>query len=169
MFTNEDVSRFAGGVIGEEEIRKDMPKWIRRAGNGTIGIWCIEDKITKQRYGTSGLSPLPIEQDDTDWDLLDESIAVDYEVEVGYLLLKSAWGRGIATEAARCMVEFGFEVAQLPEIVAVIDDENQASRNVLNKLGFREMGERRAYAETCVGFRITQAEFRAEFQAEFRS
>lgn len=33
------------------------------------------------------------------------------EVEVGYLLLKSAWGRGFATEGAAALLAYGFDVS----------------------------------------------------------
>lgn len=76
------------------------------------------------------LLPIPIKEDGTDRGLVDESISVNYEVEIGYILKKSAWGRGIATEIATELLKFGFEHGGLPVIVAVIDDDNIASRHM---------------------------------------
>lgn len=38
LWGDEDVTRYAGGVIAAQEIRQNMPKYIRRAGNGGIGL-----------------------------------------------------------------------------------------------------------------------------------
>ena len=57
------------------------------------------------------------------------------ETEVGYLLGKPYWGRGLATEAARESVRFGFEDLGIETIVGVVHPENIASQRVLEKAG----------------------------------
>jgi RimJ/RimL family protein N-acetyltransferase len=57
------------------------------------------------------------------------------ETEVGYLLDKAYWGQGLATEAARASVRFGFEHLELPEIVGIVHPDNVASQRVLEKAG----------------------------------
>jgi len=59
------------------------------------------------------------------------------EVEVGYRLLPEFWGRGLATEAGRAMVEYGFRELGLDRIVGVAAPANKASCRVLEKLGLR--------------------------------
>jgi ribosomal-protein-alanine N-acetyltransferase len=59
------------------------------------------------------------------------------EPELGFALGKRYWGRGIATEVARAATRFGFEVANLDRIRAVVDPENIASWKVLAKIGFQ--------------------------------
>ena len=63
------------------------------------------------------------------------------EVEVFYALDKRYWGQGLATEGARASLRYGFEALQLERIIAAILPENQASRRVLEKSGFRLEGE----------------------------
>ncbi len=58
--------------------------------------------------------------------------------EIGYSLLEEARGRGFATEALVAIVEEAFGQGELEEIQACTVPENQASRNVLNRAGFRE-------------------------------
>ena len=55
------------------------------------------------------------------------------ETEVGYLLDKSYWGKGFATEAARASIEFGFENCRLDHVIALVAPENLASRRVVEK------------------------------------
>jgi len=56
-------------------------------------------------------------------------------VEVGWRLGRKYWGQGYATEAARAALQFGFETANLPEIVALTVPHNERSRAVMAKLG----------------------------------
>lgn len=56
-------------------------------------------------------------------------------VEIGWRLFPSAWGRGIATEAARAGLEYGFETLGLDEIVAFTTLKNSRSTAVMERLG----------------------------------
>ncbi|HEY7851574.1 MAG TPA: GNAT family N-acetyltransferase [Caulobacteraceae bacterium] len=56
-------------------------------------------------------------------------------VEIGWRLARAHWGRGLATEAARAALAFGFERLALPEIVAFTVPANARSRAVMERLG----------------------------------
>ena len=62
-------------------------------------------------------------------------------VEIGWTIGKAHWGRGIATEAARAVIEHGFRRLGLPAIFAIVHEDNAASMRVAQKLGFIEVGE----------------------------
>ena len=59
------------------------------------------------------------------------------ETEVGYVLAKAYWARGLATEAARAIREYGFEKLGFDRLVSVIQPANLASQNVARKNGMR--------------------------------
>lgn len=61
-------------------------------------------------------------------------------IELGYLMRRSSWGKGFATEAAEACMRHGFNNLRFREIIAMTDPENAASRRVLEKIGFRERG-----------------------------
>jgi RimJ/RimL family protein N-acetyltransferase len=63
-------------------------------------------------------------------------------VEVGWRLARGAWGRGIATEAARAAVACAFEEHGMAEIIAIIDPENVRSIRVAEKLGMTPRPDR---------------------------
>jgi RimJ/RimL family protein N-acetyltransferase len=63
-------------------------------------------------------------------------------VEVGWRLAPARWGRGLATEAARASIAFGFERLGLRSIVAVVDARNERSLRVTEKLGMRPGADR---------------------------
>ena len=154
MFTDPDVTKFALGVMSENKIRQKMPIWIRRGGNGCIGIWCISDRDTGEKYGSCALLPLPIDEDDTDWGLVTPDVMPEGDVEVGYFLKQSSWGKGIATEVCRRLLEFAFMHTSLEAVVATIDDDNHKSKNVLLKSGFSYKGRMRAYGADSPHYRI---------------
>jgi GNAT acetyltransferase-like protein len=54
-----------------------------------------------------------------------------------YAVERASWGRGLATEAARAALTYGFDEAGLLRIVAVKRPEHMRSRHVLQKLGMR--------------------------------
>jgi ribosomal-protein-alanine N-acetyltransferase len=62
---------------------------------------------------------------------------------MGYCFAKHAWGRGVATEAARAVMRFGFDDLRLHRVWAGCDPDNVRSRRVLEKLGMRQEGHLR--------------------------
>ncbi|GAB1516569.1 GNAT family N-acetyltransferase [Actinophytocola sp. KF-1] len=61
------------------------------------------------------------------------------DVELGYRLLPSYWGRGLATEGARLLVRRAFAELGLPRVVATTMAVNTGSRRVLEKAGLRHV------------------------------
>ena len=159
MFTDPKVLRFARGIMSEAEIRQDMQVWTRRGGNGCIGIWCITDRDSGEKLGSAALLPMPVDEDETDFDLVIPGQMPDGDVEVGYFLKPSAWGKGYATEACNRVLKMAFEDSPLTEVVATFDAANVASRNVLEKAGFVDRGIMRGYGEDGPSFRITRDEW----------
>jgi RimJ/RimL family protein N-acetyltransferase len=72
-----------------------------------------------------------------------ENNATLREGNIGYVLNRIYWGRGIATEAARAIVRFGFETLNLHRIFATCFPENKASERVLQKCGMSLEGRLR--------------------------
>jgi ribosomal-protein-alanine N-acetyltransferase len=159
MFSDPAVTQYADGVMSESEIRQEISNWTKRGGNGCIGIWCVSNRVTGEKLGSIALLPIPIEEDDTDFSLVVPGEMPDGDIEVGYFLKPSAWGHGYATEVCRRILQFAFEESPLQEVVATFDEENVASRHVLNKAGFGDYGTRRCYGEDGPNFRIIRDEW----------
>lgn len=62
------------------------------------------------------------------------------KAEIGYELAPTYWGRGLATEAARALIDFGFDTLRLHRIAAWCIAENVGSARVLEKLGMHQEG-----------------------------
>lgn len=159
MFTDPEVVEFVCDLMTEEEIRKEMPTWIKRGGNGCIGIWCISDLKTGEKYGSALLLPLPIDEEDTNYDLVVPNEMPKCEVEIGFCLKRSAWGKGFATEACKRLLQFAFEESPLAEVVATFEDENVVSKKVLEKAGLINRGRMWSYGQDGPCYRLTRAEW----------
>lgn len=84
-----------------------------------FGRWAVVLKESSRLIGMAGLKFLPEFGD----------------VDVGYRLLPSFWGMGLATEASQACVIFGFETLKLPRIIGLVDPANVGSVRVLEKSG----------------------------------
>jgi ribosomal-protein-alanine N-acetyltransferase len=62
-------------------------------------------------------------------------------VELLYALLPAYWSRGLATEAARAVLDRGFRGCGLAEIFAGADAPNEASFRVMKRLGLQPFGD----------------------------
>jgi len=69
-----------------------------------------------------------------------------HRAEIGYVIARSAWGRGYATEAARAVVSWAASQRFMHRVWAVVDVENVRSARVLEKIGMTREGTLRAWA-----------------------
>jgi len=73
--------------------------------------------------------------------------------ELGYILHRDHWGKGLVFEAALAVVEYGFAAGGLRRIFADADPDNIGSIRVMEKLGFQFEGIARANWDTHLGVR----------------
>ncbi len=159
LFTDEAVTRYVCDVHTPAQVKQSMADSVRRGGDGCIGIWCVRRQDNGEKIGTTVILPMPIEHIDTEWELVVPGQWPSVDLEIGYLLRRSAWGRGYATEIGHRILRFAFEETPLEEVVAVTDPDNHASKRVLTKIGMRAEGTRRAYASDCCAFRLNRAQW----------
>lgn len=62
-------------------------------------------------------------------------------VELGYWIAEEYWGRGYATEASKALIDHTFDDLDIQEIYASYRIENDQSKRVLEKLGFKYYAE----------------------------
>ena len=68
-----------------------------------------------------------------------------FKADVGYVLGRRFWGRGLATEALRPVVGWALAQPEIYRVWAVCDAENVASARVLEKAGMSREGVLRRY------------------------
>ncbi|MEV2255089.1 GNAT family N-acetyltransferase [Streptomyces sp. NPDC050147] len=119
----------------EEWTRSTLARWERGWETEGFGLFAVEVRATGELAGFTGLS-VP--------HYLPEVLPA---VEVGWRLGRSFWGRGLATEAARAVLDFGFTDRGLERIVSIAQVGNEASERIMNKLGMHV--ERRVFDPSC--------------------
>ena len=128
LFTDPGVRRYLldGEVVSRDwvagEIRASMELFARRGG----GQWALFPRGEHALIGFCGY----------------RHFHRPPELQLLYGLVPARWNRGLASEAARAMIRYGFEEQGLDAVVASTDAPNAASIRVMEKVGMRF--ERRA-------------------------
>jgi RimJ/RimL family protein N-acetyltransferase len=112
-----------GGVRDEPQTQeyyiRNQEHWRR---NG-FGLWMLRLRASGAIVGRVALRHLEVEGAD--------------EVELGYGLLSSFWGLGLATEATAGTLDYAKACLKLHSIVGLVLPGNAASIRVLEKTGFK--------------------------------
>lgn len=120
----EAVNRYTGDVCcrslqDSENIIRNI--WLTEYEKFGFGRWAVELKTTGQVIGFCGFKN-------------DSRIQL---VDIGYRFLPEHWGKGIATEATKACMAYAKTHMSLSYIVAEATHDNQASMNIMLKLGFK--------------------------------
>ena len=138
LYSRAEISRWVGGTpsVPPAEL---VSRWGQvHALDDRYGCWAIEC-ADSSIAGTVLFKPLP------------NGVG---EVEVGWHLHPDSWGHGYATEAARAVIQRGFD-AGVPEVYAVVRPGNRASMAVCARLGMQPLGRlRRWYDVELEAFRL---------------
>jgi RimJ/RimL family protein N-acetyltransferase len=139
LYGRAEVTRWLGGTPSVPPVEL-VARWRAVAeADDRFGVWAVELAGTATVAGTVLLKPLP------------RGVG---EVEVGWHLHPDSWGHGYATEAARAVIDRGFE-AGLPEVYAVVRPGNTPSVAVCTRLGMTPLGRmRRWYDVELDAFRL---------------
>jgi RimJ/RimL family protein N-acetyltransferase len=89
--------------------------------------------------------------------------------ELGWMLRRSFWGRGYATEGARAALDFAFTRLGQPHVISLIRAENVASIRVAERLGERLVDSADLMGKPALVYRITRAEWEAAKKASLSS
>ncbi|WP_433336616.1 GNAT family N-acetyltransferase [Spirillospora sp. CA-294931] len=105
-----------------EEIRDEtLPALLAEYERGPVGRWAAHDRSTGAFAGWFALRP--------------PSSGAAEEVELGYRLRREFWGRGLATEGSRAIIDKGFADLGVKRVYAETMAVNTASRRVMEKAG----------------------------------
>jgi RimJ/RimL family protein N-acetyltransferase len=88
------------------------------------------------------------------------------ELELGYWIARSHWGRGYATEAGRAVLAYARDSLRIRRLAAGHFIDNPASGRVLAKLGFRPLGRIALRHSTGRGEAVPTRQFELELATE---
>jgi ribosomal-protein-alanine N-acetyltransferase len=80
------------------------------------------------------------------------------EAMLSFYIARAFWRRGFASEAAAAFIPFGWNELKLSRIAATVQEGNDASVHILQKLGFALTNVDRG-ARTFLTFALTNPEF----------
>ena len=129
VFGDPEVMCFGDGVQTKEWIetwlRTCLERYYQTWG---FGPYAVVEKQSRELIGYCGLFYFP-------------DINGQPEVEIGYRLIRSAWGKGYATEAVLAVCDFAFNTLGIKRLIAIIDPANVASIHVAEKIGMKYEAE----------------------------
>lgn len=158
MFTSEDlgamcditsdseVMRYIGpGVtLSRDETEVNLRNIVSAFRRRGFGRWALEKKAGGRVVGYCGLS-LGLEE---------------VGVELAYMLARSEWGTGLATEAGHACLRYGFERLGVESIAGLTMHDNWKSRRVLERVGMKYVRDARFHGFDCVWYSLTRRDWR---------
>jgi ribosomal-protein-alanine N-acetyltransferase len=135
--TENDIPVLQERVFGDSEVMRYAFAGVPMAGGETehfmrahftfgvslIGIATLTEKPDGNVIGIAGLSPCGALGGD--------------DFEMGFVLARQAWGRGIATEIGEAQLAFGFDRLGCGRLLGLVEPRNAQSIHVLETLGMR--------------------------------
>ena len=121
-----------------EQVAKMIRSMLNHWDEHGYGLWAVESRPTGELMGRCGLQYLP----ETD------------EVEVDFILGTKFWGQGLAIEAGKASLHYGFEELDLDIIVGIVHIDNVASQRVLEKTGMRFIEAKDYFGMACYRYAI---------------
>ncbi|HET9950826.1 MAG TPA: GNAT family N-acetyltransferase, partial [Candidatus Eisenbacteria bacterium] len=123
LYRDPEIRRyFPDGTLTLDETRQEI-EWFRNGhpSHPVLGLWATIERRTGAFVGRCGLLPWSIDGRD--------------EVELAFLIDKTRWGHGLATEAARAIVGYAREQLGLTRLICLITPGNDGSVRVASKVG----------------------------------
>jgi RimJ/RimL family protein N-acetyltransferase len=125
MGQDAEVTEFFPKVLSQAESEAMAERYKSLISERGWGFWAAEDIVSGSFIGFIGLHiPLPV------W-------PCSPCVEIGWQLVRSCWGKGLATEGARAALDFAFNTLKLPEVVSFTAIGNMRSVAVMERLGMK--------------------------------
>ena len=141
-----DVMRYIG--YGHPLTREETQTNLNMIANGFrrrgYGRWALERRDTGALIGYCGLS----------------SGNPEIGIELAYMLAREEWGKGLALEAGRASLRYGFETLGADSIAGVTLRGNTRSGTVLERLGMRLVRDAQYFDFACVHYAIAREDWR---------
>lgn len=123
MSADPEVVRYMGNGQPATRVQawRAMATFVGHWSLRGYGLWAVEERATGKFIGRIGL------WNPEGW----------LGLEVGWLLDRAWWGRGLATEGARAALDYAFATLGADHVISVIHPENTRSIRVAEKIGER--------------------------------
>jgi ribosomal-protein-alanine N-acetyltransferase len=134
-------------AVSDVEARREIGTMTRHWQQHRFGLWAVEEKASGRLIGSVGLT------------VLDDWSADPSNVELGWLLARPSWGRGLGREAGLASLAYGFDDLRLPRIVSVTLVANARSERLIQRLGFSFVGRTRWKGSDVVWYAMDRSDW----------
>jgi len=121
LWGDPEVTALIGGPFTPDMVQARLAREIAQMQEFGLQYWPVFLLDGNEHIGCAGLQPYRIE---------------DRVYELGVHLRPAFWSRGLAKEAARTILDYGFDTLGAEALLAGHHPSNEASRQLLLKLGF---------------------------------
>ena len=121
IYADSETMKFLRRTRSYQETLDNLDLIFKSYQKYGFGLWAVMHKNDNKLIGRCGL--------------IAQNIEGIREVEIAYMLSKDYWRRGIATEAACAIRDYGFNVIGCQRLISLIDPNNIASQKVALKAG----------------------------------
>ena len=122
-----EFRRYVGGAPrSREDAERKFRNTHLKAGDSKLALHATIYKPEQRYIGYCGIYP----------HFSPSGPPILNEGTLAYYIARPYWGQGLATEAAQAFLGYGFNELKLKRIVASVQQGNDASQHILQKLGF---------------------------------
>jgi ribosomal-protein-alanine N-acetyltransferase len=126
MMSDLEVMRYYPRPYDEKDVRSFINRMRTCYREDGCGLWLLVDRESGEPLGRVGL--------------MRQTVNGVPEFEIGYMVHRPFWRRGLATEAALAVRGYAFSERKLRRVVSLIRPENKPSQGVARKLGMDVVG-----------------------------
>jgi RimJ/RimL family protein N-acetyltransferase len=125
--------RFLGGdIVPSEHHQAVVESWQQRWEANGMGPFVIESRRDGRFLGRTGI----LVWDVRTWRHTTIAEAGPFaQPELGWALVRAAWGNGYATEAARAVRDWAYQDRSIGRLISLVAPDNIASQRVAQRLG----------------------------------
>ena len=123
ILSDPEVMRYSLNGVYDESATREFIEWCMECYRSHgFGPWALVEKASLELVGFCGVYP--------------EVVGNLEEIGLGYRLSQKYWGKGLASESSKAVVEYAFTQKRVSSVVVIIEPEHTASVRVAEKAGF---------------------------------
>ena len=129
----ETMSFYPSGVRNTEEMQEKIKKYVTCYKKNGYGVFLVFDLASGEFIARAGFDDLE-----------------SGEIEVGYLVIKKYWGKGLASKILDILLKWAKNNIQKDKIIAFTPVDHIASERVMQKAGMVYSGKHATQGVECV-------------------
>ncbi|WP_410786938.1 GNAT family N-acetyltransferase [Kribbella sp. C-35] len=140
VFADPWVARWYDGTLSPDQAAERVAEHQAGWERDGAGKWIAYERSTGELAGRGGLSRIPAGTPTAE--AIAALVGPEWTgLELGWALVESARGRGLATELGRAGLDYAFTTLNATSVIAFTEQVNTASQAVMKRLGMQYAGE----------------------------